>query len=509
MPDEVKPDQIKRQLERMTKSPDFNAGPRAKRLLAYIVNEELDGRGDLIKGTTLAIDVFGRGSDFDSNTDPVVRIEAVKLRKAISTYYRTGGVDDEIEISIPKGRYRPSFKHGPPTQSSPPEIPSQGLPSIHVQPFGGSEGEMAMQFRQALPEDIALELTRFGHIEIVSDWDQEKDGGSENPLEGSHYALAGNVRESAGHLRISVTLSRLPGRTVIWSERFSANLLDGDPFSDLETIAQTCAIRLLGAYGVVAEDVTTHLSEHAQSNTDVYEAVLALHAQLRTSRRESYRSFETIASDALRENPNSGLAHALVVIGMLDAFSMGNRGADGLISVGRPLAERAIVLAPNCQEALFAAAVIARLQGDEERFNHLIRSALAANPNGTLMIALIGAWLLRLGEVETGMRLLDEACEKNPSLPIWTRVSRTMGPIMSGEYESASDTVRNLDARDSLYDWMLITASHGLAGRGKEAGAALKAFKDAEVDPLEFLASFPMHEKLAQRLQTGLTRATA
>ena len=54
-------------------------------------------------GYTLGIDVFDRDVDFDPQVDPIVRIEAGRLRRALERYYLTEGKNDPIVIRIPKG----------------------------------------------------------------------------------------------------------------------------------------------------------------------------------------------------------------------------------------------------------------------------------------------------------------------------------------------------------------------------------------------------------------------
>ena len=97
-------------LERILASPGFEASPRHRRLLEYLVEETLAGRADRLKGLTIAFDVFGRdASTYDREADPVVRIEAAKLRRRLKSYYLTAGHDDPIRIDIPKGTYVPTF----------------------------------------------------------------------------------------------------------------------------------------------------------------------------------------------------------------------------------------------------------------------------------------------------------------------------------------------------------------------------------------------------------------
>ncbi|MGI9369630.1 MAG: tetratricopeptide repeat protein, partial [Ruegeria sp.] len=110
MTKEVSRADVLAQLERIVKSKDFAVSDRTRSFFEHLVRTELNGKGEELRGTALAMDVFGRGVDFDPNNDPVVRTEAVKLRKALGYYYLASGATDLIEISVPRGQYRPLFE---------------------------------------------------------------------------------------------------------------------------------------------------------------------------------------------------------------------------------------------------------------------------------------------------------------------------------------------------------------------------------------------------------------
>ena len=117
-PDEA----IREQLDRILEHAEFHATGKMRDFLRYVVEETLAGRSERIKGFSIAIEVFGRDSDFDAAHDPVVRIQAGRLRRAIERYYLVGGRQDPICIDIPKGSYIPVFAEG----SDPKQLPSRG-----------------------------------------------------------------------------------------------------------------------------------------------------------------------------------------------------------------------------------------------------------------------------------------------------------------------------------------------------------------------------------------------
>ena len=98
---------IREQLVRILNSGPFHQSRRGQRFLEYLVNETLAGRGERLKAYNVALEVFDRPETFDPTIDPLVRIEAARLREKLGEYYGTDGQDDLIHIDLPKGTYSP------------------------------------------------------------------------------------------------------------------------------------------------------------------------------------------------------------------------------------------------------------------------------------------------------------------------------------------------------------------------------------------------------------------
>lgn len=100
---------VREYLQKLLACSDFDASSRNRRFLSYVVEETLSGRGKRIKAYNIALAAFDRGEDFDPLTDPIVRIEASRLRRSLEHYYLTAGEADRIRIDIPKGSYIAAF----------------------------------------------------------------------------------------------------------------------------------------------------------------------------------------------------------------------------------------------------------------------------------------------------------------------------------------------------------------------------------------------------------------
>lgn len=101
---------IKDALERVLSSKSFVRSARARELLRYLVEEEQAGNGALLKGFSIAQDVFGKDDEFDPSTDAVVRVQAGRLREILAAFYETDGAQDPVKIVIPRGTYIPTYE---------------------------------------------------------------------------------------------------------------------------------------------------------------------------------------------------------------------------------------------------------------------------------------------------------------------------------------------------------------------------------------------------------------
>ena len=104
-------EEVRTQLTRLLANPLFLHSKHYPGLLRYVVTETLEGRGGHLKERALGVEVFGRGANYDTNADPVVRTSASEVRKRIAQYYHEPGHADEIRIDLPSGSYIPEFHY--------------------------------------------------------------------------------------------------------------------------------------------------------------------------------------------------------------------------------------------------------------------------------------------------------------------------------------------------------------------------------------------------------------
>lgn len=128
---------IQEQLERLLSNSHFSQSRRFPSFLRFVIDQTLLGQTDLLKERTLGIEIFGREADYDTASDPIVRVTATEIRKRIAQYYQEPGHETELRVSLPSGSYVPQF-HWPQTAKDTSQTqtgPAPPHPSVSAEPL--------------------------------------------------------------------------------------------------------------------------------------------------------------------------------------------------------------------------------------------------------------------------------------------------------------------------------------------------------------------------------------
>ncbi|MGB7754039.1 MAG: hypothetical protein WCF88_20975 [Candidatus Acidiferrales bacterium] len=134
---EVEKGAVEQQLELLLASPLFHSSKRYPTFLRFVVARALAGQTDQLKERILGVEIFDRPADYDTNTDPIVRVTAAEIRKRIEHYYQDHKHKHEIRMILPAGSYAPQF-YWPGHPSAPPvtslALPSDASDALNAQP---------------------------------------------------------------------------------------------------------------------------------------------------------------------------------------------------------------------------------------------------------------------------------------------------------------------------------------------------------------------------------------
>lgn len=254
------PADVRVELQRIMNSSQFDASERNRRFLEYIVEETLSGRGNRIKAYCIATVVFGRNDSFDPANDPVVRMEARRLRRSLERFYLVEGDSGPVRIALPKGGYVPEFPGAgqmPTAGGIRHSFDDDGFRScghsILVAPFElecRNTGEV--NYSDGFARQIVVGLSRIPQFSVFMPCPFSRLGNNSDLRTRAEttpdvdLVLAGNAVIEPDKFRAKVTLQNARSGRIVWAET-----LEGD-------IATHC---MLGARDEIAGRIVHALSE--------------------------------------------------------------------------------------------------------------------------------------------------------------------------------------------------------------------------------------------------------
>lgn len=125
------PEAVQEQLNRILASHCFSRSKDLCRFLRFVVEQTLRNRAVRLKEYLIGVTVFERGENFNPGTDPIVRVQARRLRAKLAQYYETEGWSDPVRIDLPSGRYVPAFRHRRLPSTSRSAVTDSSLPASH------------------------------------------------------------------------------------------------------------------------------------------------------------------------------------------------------------------------------------------------------------------------------------------------------------------------------------------------------------------------------------------
>jgi TolB-like protein/tetratricopeptide (TPR) repeat protein len=409
------PDQARAQLQKILRDVLFARTQRMSRFLQFGVEHALAGTAHQVKEYLVGVDVFDRPKDYDPRVDPIVRVEARRLRQKLRSYYASSGKKDELIIDFPKGAYAAEFRMKSSAKSAVPKPAAAVETSIAVLPFSGLSGGTGDDyFSDGLTEELILHLTRVKGLRVVAWYSASKLRGREEDLSLIRQqlkvgvVLRGTVRKTASRVRVTVQLIDSASGAFLWADAFERGM--HDMVAIQQEIARSIVATLRPALGATVEPVAS-----AQKlNPECYS--LCLEGRFHANRRsaEGLQRSVLCYQRAIEKDPESASAHA----GLADAHTLladyGIVHPHEVMPLAESSARRALELDQNSAEVFTSLAIIrASFEWNWTEGEYLYRRAIALNPSyakahhwfGIDLLALLGRMDEAEEEIQIAVRL--------------------------------------------------------------------------------------------------------
>lgn len=195
---------VNHHLDQALNSPLFRNAERQSRFLRFVVDAALQSPPATIKEFDIAVAVYDRRADYDPRTDPIVRVEAARLRARLREYYEVTP-PERFRINIPKGQYIPQFI---PVEARAAKAASDL--SILVPPFRSLSADPDDQnFCDGLTEEVVHKLAQDHRLRVITQsaaaWLEHREGPK------PRYLLEASLRRAGAEIRVTLHLMELSG----------------------------------------------------------------------------------------------------------------------------------------------------------------------------------------------------------------------------------------------------------------------------------------------------------
>ncbi len=496
-------DAVRAEVERVVASSDFTASERACRFLQYVVAETLAGRADRIKAFSVAVEVFGRDETFDAQNDPVVRIEAGRLRRALEHYYLLEGKDDPVVIEIPKGGYVPVFgvrkqdsaiaepepaATGVPEQPAPDARRSWGRPflfgavvalvagaltwyatgtfgpgggsragslpagpSLLVLPFSDlGDGPISAVYSTGLTDEVVSELARFKEITVYGvqtsrSVKTETDLVAIRKTLDVQYVLEGSVRTDSDRIYVNSRLLNSETSAVLWSHQYEYPLTAAGLYAIQIKAAQEVATAIAQPYGIVFRSEAARPRSDPPDNLEAYLCTLRYYAYRAAQSAAGHKAVHDCLQQAVASFPSYATAWALLSLIYVDEVRAGFNPEPDAEQRALDAAKEAVRLDPENVRALQSLAMAYSFAHLPSEAFEVAEKAIDLNPNDTELLGQLGILIGLSGRTDEGRALLERALEKNPGHSSFYRGALAMIAYMQHDYKKALAEIDTVD----------------------------------------------------------------
>jgi TolB-like protein len=497
----------------MLASPDLNATPQQSALLKYVVNQTLAGNADRIKGYTVATEVFGRRSDFDQSIDPIVSIQAARLRRAMDRYYLTAGKHDPIRIDIPKGTYIPTFSEQLPSdqhlageQAAPVSV-KETWPTVLIRPLANlTDNPEDNYLAIGLTAELAHALGHYREIRILEAPHRDPESApSETDID---FIINGNVRRDPAGVKVTVRLCDTKKCFQIWSGNYLEDLEAAKMISFEENVAAEIAVRVAGDNAAISKYLA------GESRNKVAPALATYEAMLR------YWESDTLRTPQSMVRAIQALEHAVAhypyygqTWSMLAAQYADNYGLE-IVDLATPrekavtFAQRGVSLDPTNRRARAILAYVRLMENKLQEAQYEAETAYHLCPDSLMVLDAIG-WVMALaGEWERGVDWIKKAIKLNPYYRPWVRHPLCLNWFRVGNYEKAYRETLNLMMPQCYWDQLLKASACGHLGRIEEGQACVRALLALKPDFVQrgriLIGRYIKFEDIVDRIIEGL-----
>jgi len=527
MSTQPKDPEVRAALARILASPSFGRARRAQAFLRFIVEETLAGRARKISGYAIALDVFRKPADFDAANDPIVRVEAGRVRFRLRDYYATAGHDDAVRIELRPGSYVPTFgRQAPEIYRAPRRIAwlaalpalalvalawafvgglplSPGLPAlvrdpdtaaisageaerdsprILVRPFSNLGAAESLPLALGMTEEVMTRLGKYSGVRVVVALGDRATGNSNRAQ--ADYALTGSVRAEATRIRVLPRLVDTRTGQQVWTAVYDEPRAVDNVWKIVDDVASSVARALGEPYGPLFDAEVARTTNTGLEYSDPYHCLLRFVFALEVISEAAHGRATTCFEHAVAAEPGSSTSWArLAALYRMEYLHDFNPRDDLSPALERAVAaaERAVALDPSNAFAHQEMAFLRLLHDDSVGFEASVARALALDPSADLRAA-IGINFVKMGQPERGFALIDQGLAESPRAPPFFFLGYVVHALRTHDHEAAFKWAKRMATPDWPLSQAMLAAVAALTDHEREARKAARRLLELQPD---------------------------
>lgn len=504
------------ELQRILDSADFDSTARSRAFLHYLVTAVLSGHPEEISQHAIAETVFERGPEFDPATDPIVRMQAGRVRRSLEHYYLTQGVRDPVEIRLPKGTYVPIFQlREVPTGSPDSGAPGTSAdsadrwPRLLLMPFRNLTEKSAVDYiARGVASDLAIELSLYTELKVIL---SEGEEDPRNRGVGADYEVRGSVASDGAGIKLSVQLLSADCSQLVWGHTYSCGESGPELSVFFHELACTLAATIGGERGMLAQHMAQGDGRRVRIEQRAYEAVLRYHHFEESPSSDTYRAALDSLENALKANADCSPCYGYLARLLAYSFANGLSQDVGVMERAVQLASQGVRLAPGNQRALATLSYVHLLNDQVDDARREANEAWALNPDSLLVMEGLGYLLTLSGDWERGPALSRKAIRLNPfHLPV-VHAGLWLDALRREDYEESRLQAISFRTAQQFWDPLMQAVSFAYLDQLDQARIQVQRLLQLKPDfPKRarwLIARYVKFDDLVQRIQLGLRMA--
>ena len=516
-------DSIILQAEKICNADAFKTKKLLCKFLSFIISESLAGREHQLKGYTIAIEVFGREKDFDSDNNALIRIHAGRLRRVLKAYYSDEGQFDEIIIEMPKGGYIPQFTLN--TNSKIAEAPKQRIekdlptgPSIAILPFENQTGDSSKDyFVRGFSEELSVELTRYEDLviydcrETASELFTQYDIHPFITNNDIRFILEGAINFDSTNVKVLVRVTDRHDSKQLWAQSYLRDLSVNNIITIREEIAEHISAIIGGEFGIVLQKVHNEAYGDRDLKIENYHTILKYFHYEQNLTPQAFQDAFIALSQAHEADPNSGIICGLLSSLYMTAYLLDTPITEDDCGLIASLADKAYDLEPNSMIVQTIVAIKHFVFSDRTQFFNMYNRCMNQNPKGIFRLGELAFHASLYGSWEEGKKILDKLMCINVGFPNFFYGITTLYYYRKGEYNKSL-----IEANKYIYPELFWANLHRIAALGQlnrvteavsEIEELLRLKPHFEKQATELISRFIKEEDLVEHVLEGLRKA--